>query len=80
MTTKTTNNQTLSEILDELKQLDEWFQGESFEIEKSIEQYKKGMEKIQQARLMLDDVENEFSQVATDVSGSEEQGDNTSDD
>lgn len=57
------DSKTLVEILDELRVLNEWFQGDEVDIEKSIVKYKEGILLIAAARQKLQKIENEFVEV-----------------
>lgn len=53
----------VSKAIQELEEINRWFQEEDIDLEEGLERLKKGKELIQQCRQRLQNVENEFLKI-----------------
>jgi exodeoxyribonuclease VII small subunit len=53
----------VSKAIQELEEMNRWFQEENIDLEEGLERLKKGKELIQQCRQRLQSVENEFLKI-----------------
>ena len=56
---------SLQTIMAELSELEGWFKSDEVTIDGALEKYQKGMDLIAQAKEHMEDVENQFTQVAS---------------
>jgi exodeoxyribonuclease VII small subunit len=61
----------VSKAIQELEEMNRWFQEENIDLEEGLERLKKGKELIQQCRQRLQSVENEFLKIKAEFADEE---------
>ncbi len=63
----------LNKALQELEEINQWFQEEDIDLEEGLQRLKQGKELIAQCRERLQNVENEFLKIKAEFAQDEEQ-------
>lgn len=64
MNSKQPKNKDFTKIMNELEEINDWFQNDDLDLDQALTKLKKGKELVEQAKKRLKKIENEFIEVS----------------
>lgn len=60
-----------AKAIEELEEINHWFQSEEIDLDEGLAKFRRGLELIKKSRRRLQEVENEFTKIKKEFGGSE---------
>lgn len=60
-----------AKAIEELEEINRWFQSEEIDLDKGLSKFRRGLELIKKSRKRLQEVENEFTEIKKEFGGKE---------